>query len=63
MTSTTRKRGRKGIVLPASKAIPRQWLGEGARLLGLAERTQAARDWRAATIHLAGSLARMEGSL
>lgn len=44
---------------PRTSAIPRQWVREGCRLIAEAQRSQLARDWRAATVHLAGVLMRM----
>lgn len=41
-------------------AIPFQWLREGARLIGEAERCQTVREWKAAAVHFAGIVARLE---
>ena len=61
LSTETMKVKSSHAILSGAMAIPFQWLREGARLIGEAQRSQLARDWRAATIHLLGILTRLEG--
>jgi hypothetical protein len=41
-------------------ANPKEWLREGIRLVEEAERTNLAKDWKAATAHFVGIVVKLE---
>ncbi len=63
-TDNDNVRGRTSHVpCPSASKIPRQWINEGARLLADARRRQTASAWKAAALHFAGIVERLESEV